>query len=150
MFIWSSWYFTKLVIVCLINIKYFYCWEIGGGGGGGGPSSTHNSNNHHPSNQQYHNNLINNNNNNNNAIESNYYLNKPIFSYVGCFNDRRELRDVGDKDYTFITKFNKSIPTVELCVLLCAQDGYSIAGIQALWVFLTLWFYYIAKDGQVF
>lgn len=61
-----------------------------------------------------------------------YYLNKPIFSYVGCFNDRRELRDVGDKDYTFITKFNKSIPTVELCVLLCAQDGYSIAGIQAL------------------
>ena len=61
-----------------------------------------------------------------------YYFNKPIFSYVGCFNDRRELRDVGDKDYTFITKFNKSIPTVELCVLLCAQDGYSIAGIQAL------------------
>lgn len=63
-----------------------------------------------------------------------YYLNKPIFSYVGCFNDRRELRDVGDKDYTFITKFNKSLPTVELCVLLCAQDGYSIAGIQALLV----------------
>lgn len=68
----------------------------------------------------------------NSVVGGGLYMNKPMFSYVGCFNDRRELRDVGDKDYTFITKFNKSIPTVELCVLLCAQDGYSIAGIQAL------------------
>lgn len=59
-------------------------------------------------------------------------FNKPIFSYVGCFADRRESRDINEKEYTFITKFNKTMPTVELCVNLCAQDGYSVAGVQAL------------------
>ena len=59
-------------------------------------------------------------------------FNKPIFSYVGCFADRREARDIFDKEYTYITKFNKTLPTVELCVNLCAQDGFSVAGVQAL------------------
>ncbi|CAF0728575.1 unnamed protein product [Brachionus calyciflorus] len=58
-------------------------------------------------------------------------FNKPIFSYVGCFADRREARDIYEKEYTYITKFNKTLPTVELCVNLCAQDGYTVAGIQA-------------------
>jgi hypothetical protein len=56
----------------------------------------------------------------------------PIFSYVGCYNDRRENRDIGEKDFSYITRFNKSIPTVELCIILCAQEGYKFAGIQAL------------------
>lgn len=60
-------------------------------------------------------------------------FNKPIFSYVGCFADRRESRDIYEKEYTYITKFNKTMPTVELCVNLCAQDGYSVAGVQALY-----------------
>lgn len=60
-------------------------------------------------------------------------FNKPIFSYVGCFADKRESRDIHEKEYTFITKFNKTMPTVELCVNLCAQDGFSVAGIQALY-----------------
>jgi hypothetical protein len=55
----------------------------------------------------------------------------PSFNYIGCFSDKRELRDLGDKDFTFITKYNKSMPTVELCVLLCSQDGFSFAGVQA-------------------
>ena len=63
---------------------------------------------------------------------SNLPLNyEPIFSYVGCFNDRREARDIGEKDFSFITKYNKSVPTVEMCVQLCAKDYYQIAGIQA-------------------
>jgi hypothetical protein len=57
--------------------------------------------------------------------------NRPIFSYLGCFSDKRELRDLGDKDFTFVTKYNKSMPTVELCVYLCSQDGYNFAGVQA-------------------
>lgn len=58
--------------------------------------------------------------------------NRPMFSYIGCFADKRELRDIGDKDFTFITKYNKTMPTVELCVYLCSQDGYNFAGVQAL------------------
>ena len=56
---------------------------------------------------------------------------KPIFSYIGCFADKREMRDIGEKDFTFLTKYNKSMPTVELCVLLCSQDGFRFAGVQA-------------------
>ena len=94
---------------------------------------TNPNNNQYPSNNNQFQSLLDSTSTNSNSGGGNgYYLNKPVFTYVGCFNDRRELRDVGDKDYTFITKFNKSLPTVELCVLLCAQDGYSIAGIQAL------------------
>ena len=63
-----------------------------------------------------------------NSLPLNY---EPIFSYVGCFNDRREARDIGEKDFSFITKYNKTIPTVEMCVQLCAKDYYQIAGIQA-------------------
>ena len=55
----------------------------------------------------------------------------PVFSYIGCYNDRRELRDINEKDFSYLTKINKTMPTVELCVSLCAQDGYKIAGIQA-------------------
>lgn len=57
---------------------------------------------------------------------------RPTFTYVGCYNDRRDFRDIDGKDYSFITKFNKSMPTVELCVSLCAQEGYSVAGVQSL------------------
>ena len=57
---------------------------------------------------------------------------KPVFSYVGCFNDRRDSRDIGEKDFSYVTKFNKSIQTVELCVQLCAKEGLNVAGIQAL------------------
>ena len=70
-----------------------------------------------------------NNNNNNNINKFNF---KPVFSYVGCYNDRRDSRDIGETDFSYITKFNKSIPTVELCVHLCAKEGYTVAGIQAL------------------
>ena len=83
-------------------------------------------------------NNINNNNNNNNLLNANlnFYNEipraKPTFSYVGCYNDRRESRDISEKDFSYITKYNKSIPTVELCVQLCANDYYTIAGIQAL------------------
>jgi hypothetical protein len=59
-------------------------------------------------------------------------LGSRLFSYVGCFNDRREFRDINQKDYSVITKFNKTIATVELCVHLCGKDGYRYAGVQAL------------------
>ena len=57
---------------------------------------------------------------------------KPAFTYLGCFNDRRELRDIADKDFTVVTKYNKTMPTVELCVNLCAANGFKIAAVQAL------------------
>lgn len=57
---------------------------------------------------------------------------KPKFSYLGCFNDKRELRDIADKDFSFVTKYNKTIPTVELCVNLCAVNGFKVAAVQAL------------------
>lgn len=57
---------------------------------------------------------------------------QPLFSYLGCFNDRKEDRDINEKDFSYVTKFNKTIPTVELCVSLCAEHGYKIVGIQAL------------------
>ena len=69
------------------------------------------------------------NSNGNNINKFNF---KPVFSYVGCYNDRRDSRDIGEKDFSYITKFNKSMPTVELCVQLCAKEGYTVAGIQAL------------------
>jgi hypothetical protein len=84
-------------------------------------------------NKNYNNDIINY-NINGNMINSNLKEAKikPVFSYVGCYNDRRESRDINEKDFSFITKYNKSIPTVELCVQLCANDFFTIAGVQAL------------------
>lgn len=109
--------FYKFLILILFNLKYSNCWF--------------NLNNHQQQQlaQEYAYSSNNGNNNFNNNIDSAF---RPVFSYVGCFNDRRESRDISEKDFSYITKFNKSIPTVELCVQLCAQDGYTIAGIQAL------------------
>lgn len=56
----------------------------------------------------------------------------PVFSYLGCFNDRKDDRDINERDFSYITKFNKTLPTVELCVSLCAENGFKIVGIQAL------------------
>jgi hypothetical protein len=55
----------------------------------------------------------------------------PSFKYLGCFNDKREQRDIIDKDFSFITKYNKSIPTVELCTSMCFKNGFKYAGVQA-------------------
>lgn len=57
---------------------------------------------------------------------------KPTFTYLGCFNDKRELRDIADKDFSFVTKYNKTMATVELCVNLCAVNGFKVAAVQAL------------------
>ena len=66
------------------------------------------------------------------ALTNNIIPPSPVFSYVGCYNDRRESRDINDKDFSYLTKLNKTLPTVEFCVQLCAQDGYKIAAVQAL------------------
>lgn len=55
----------------------------------------------------------------------------PSFKYTGCYNDKREERDISEKDFSFITKYNKSLPTVELCVSLCHSHGFKVAGVQA-------------------
>lgn len=55
----------------------------------------------------------------------------PEFEYLGCFADKREHRDIAEKDFSFITKYNKSKPTVELCAGLCASEGFKIAAVQA-------------------
>ena len=57
---------------------------------------------------------------------------QPVFTYLGCYNDRKDVRDIYEKDFSYVTKFNKTIPTVELCISLCAEHGYKIVGIQAL------------------
>jgi hypothetical protein len=71
----------------------------------------------------------NNNNNNNNNINNNDRIE---FTYLGCFNDKKEERDVNERDFSYITKFNKTVPTVELCVSWCASHNFRIAAIQAL------------------
>ncbi len=56
----------------------------------------------------------------------------PRFKYLGCFNDKREQRDIDEKDFSLITKYNKSIPTVVLCTSMCYKNGFKYAGVQAL------------------
>jgi hypothetical protein len=73
--------------------------------------------------------LQNNNNNNNNNINNNDRIE---FTYLGCFNDKKEERDVNERDFSYITKFNKTVPTVELCVSWCSSHNFRIAAIQAL------------------
>ena len=57
---------------------------------------------------------------------------KVIFNYIGCYRDKRESRDINERDFSYITKFNKSIPTVEICVQLCSKEAFKFAGVQAL------------------
>ena len=54
------------------------------------------------------------------------------FEYLGCFNDKRESRDLNEADYSSITKHNKSMSTVEFCILLCSKSKFKYAGVQAM------------------
>ena len=53
------------------------------------------------------------------------------YTYLGCYNDRKDMRDVYDKDYTRVTKLNNSYAIVEICVRLCAMANYKYAAIQS-------------------
>ena len=53
------------------------------------------------------------------------------FTYLGCYKDRKDLRDVYEKDYTRVTKLNNSYAIVEICVRLCAMANYKYAAIQS-------------------
>jgi hypothetical protein len=53
------------------------------------------------------------------------------FTYLGCYNDRKDLRDVYEKDYTRVTKLNNSYAIVEICVRLCSMASYKYAAIQS-------------------
>jgi hypothetical protein len=64
--------------------------------------------------------------------DENSLVNGPSFIYLGCYNDRKASRDINEKDFSYVTKFNKTLPTVELCVGLCAAHGFKIAAVQAL------------------
>jgi len=135
-------YFSKLkrkiflsnTLIFVLNINVFHCWfltndkirnDLAFKNAADSPSSSFSSINKF-------NLLKSNNNENNNNMNVNKFNFKPMFSYVGCYNDRRDSRDIGEKDFSYITKFNKTIPTVELCVQLCAKEGLNVAGIQAL------------------
>ena len=122
-------------IILMLNISAFRCWflnneklrnDLAFKNTADSPPSSFSSANKYNS---YNNN---NNNNNNNNVNTNKFNFKPVFSYIGCYNDRRDSRDIGEKDFSYITKFNKTLPTVELCVHLCAKEGLNVAGIQAL------------------
>ena len=121
------------ILIFMLNINVFNCWfltndkirnELAFKNAADSSSSSFSSINKY--------NFYKNNNDDNNNNNLNKFNFKPVFSYVGCYNDRRDSRDIGEKDFSFITKFNKTIPTVELCVHLCAKEGLNIAGIQAL------------------
>jgi hypothetical protein len=53
------------------------------------------------------------------------------FTYLGCYKDRKDLRDVYEKDYTRVTKLNNSYAIVEICVRLCAMANYKYAAVQS-------------------
>jgi hypothetical protein len=126
--------FLSSIIVLMLNISAFKCWFLNNeklrndlafkNTADSSPSSFSSINKYNSYN--------NNNENNNNNVNTNKFNFKPVFSYIGCYNDRRDSRDIGEKDFSYITKFNKTLPTVELCVHLCAKEGLNVAGIQAL------------------
>ena len=57
--------------------------------------------------------------------------NQRNFTYLGCYKDRKDLRDVYEKDYTRVTKLNNSYAIVEICVRLCAMANYKYAAVQS-------------------
>lgn len=65
------------------------------------------------------------------CIQAQYLPKSVSFTYLGCYNDRKEARDVYEKDYTRITKLNNSVAIVEICVRLCVMANYKYAAIQS-------------------
>ena len=55
---------------------------------------------------------------------------KPV-SYIGCYTDRIEDRDIYDKDYTNEIRKLATLNIVESCIELCSNDGYFYAAIQS-------------------
>jgi hypothetical protein len=52
------------------------------------------------------------------------------FSYVGCYNDLIEQRDVYEMDNSEKIKNSNRVDIVEHCVSLCATNGYRVAALQ--------------------
>lgn len=52
------------------------------------------------------------------------------FSYIGCYNDLIEQRDVYEIDYSEEIKNSNRLDIVEFCVSLCGKDGYRVAALQ--------------------
>lgn len=55
---------------------------------------------------------------------------RPI-SYIGCYTDRIDARDIYERDYTRTVRNLGSTNIAETCIDLCAKDGYYYAAIQS-------------------
>jgi len=55
---------------------------------------------------------------------------RPI-SYIGCYSDRIEARDIYERDYTRTVRKLGTTSIAEACIDLCAKDGYYYAAVQS-------------------